>query len=143
MTQFPHDNFVKEYLPELCNDYGTATPSLDVKSETRQIDVFFVPDKPVPTTPETLGLFGKLLQQTCLLEVYRNPVQPPQIRECISKLFSVHENESRKAKREKFPLNSSQLPILWILSPTVSANTLEEFNAIAKGDWVEGVYFPP
>lgn len=37
MTQFPHDDFVKEYLPELCNDYGTATPSVDVKGETRQI----------------------------------------------------------------------------------------------------------
>ncbi|MFM7440983.1 MAG: DUF4351 domain-containing protein, partial [Snowella sp.] len=51
--------------------------------------------------------------------------------------------ESRKAKREKLTLNSSQLPILWILSPTVSANTLEEFNAMDKGDWGEGVYFPP
>lgn len=143
MSQFPHDDFVKEYLPELCNNYGTATSSVDVKSETRQVDVFFIPDKPVPTTPETLGLLGKLAQQTCLFEIYRNPIQATQIRECISKLLSVQENEIRKAKRDKSSLILTPLPILWILSPTVSENILAEFNALAQDNWLKGIYFPP
>lgn len=108
-----------------------------------QLDVFFIPDKPVPTTPETLGLLGKLAQQSCLFEVYRNAVQATQIRECISKLFSVHENEIRKAKRDQIPLNSIKLPILWILSPTVSPKTLAQFYAQPQDDWLEGIYFPP
>ena len=86
MSQFPHDEFVKEYLPEFLADYGQVIPSADVSSERRQIDVLFTPTKPVPTSRETLGLLGKLAQQTCLFEVYRNAVQPRQIRQCLSKL---------------------------------------------------------
>lgn len=41
MSQFPHDEFVKEYLPELYQEYGIVTPSADVMSEKREIDVLF------------------------------------------------------------------------------------------------------
>lgn len=60
MTRFVHDQFAQEYIPELCGDYGIATPSANVTSEIRQVDVLFTPTKKVPTTPETLGLLGKL-----------------------------------------------------------------------------------
>jgi len=53
MAQFPHDEFVKEVIPELYQNYGQVIPSADVSSERREIDVLFIPDKPVPTTTET------------------------------------------------------------------------------------------
>lgn len=74
MSQFPHDEFVKEYLPELYQEYGIVTPSADVMRKKREVDLLFIPTKPVPTSPDTLGLLGKLAQTTCLLEVYRNAV---------------------------------------------------------------------
>lgn len=74
MSQFPHDEFAKEYLPELYQDYGIVNPSMDVMSEKREVDFMFTPTKPVPTTSETLGLLGKLAQNTCIIEVYRNAV---------------------------------------------------------------------
>ena len=37
MSQFPHDEFVKEYLPEFLADYGEVIPSADVSSERRQM----------------------------------------------------------------------------------------------------------
>ncbi|BAQ65993.1 hypothetical protein [Geminocystis sp. NIES-3709] len=114
MSQFPHDEFVKEYLPELYQNYGEVISSADVTSERRQIDVLFIPTKPVPTTPETLGLLGKLAQTTCLLEVYRNPVTSEQIRDCIGKLISVQQNQIKEAKRERRLIPESQLPKLWI-----------------------------
>jgi hypothetical protein len=76
MTRFPHDEFAKEYLPKLLTEYGKAETSLKISGEIREIDVFFTPDKEVPSTPETLGLLGKMAQKTCLLEVFRNPVTP-------------------------------------------------------------------
>lgn len=89
MNQFPHDDFIKEYLPELFKDYGIGKGGENVKGETREIDVFFIPQKPVPTTPETLGLLGKLAQKTCLFEVFRNPVNPEEIKSCLGKLFDI------------------------------------------------------
>lgn len=143
MSQFPHDEFVKEYLPELYQDYGEVTPSADVTSERRQIDVLFIPNKPVPTTPETLGLLGKLGQTTCLLEVYRNPVTIDEIWDCMGKLVSVRQNQIKDAKREKRKIPKSQLPKLWIITPTISKTILKEFGAIEKDNWEDGVYFLP
>ncbi len=38
MSQFPHDEFVKEVIPELYQNYGKVIPSADVSSERREID---------------------------------------------------------------------------------------------------------
>lgn len=143
MSQFPHDEFVKEYLPELYQDYGQVIAGADVISERKEIDVLFIPTKPVPTTPETLGLLGKLAQTTCLLEVYRNPVTSQQIRDCISKLVSVQQNQIKEGKREKRKIPQSQLAQLWIITPTISNKLLKEFGAMEKDNWEKGVYFLP
>ena len=41
MSQFPHDDFVKEYLPELIKDYGNVSSGKKIASQTKEIDVFF------------------------------------------------------------------------------------------------------
>jgi hypothetical protein len=69
MSKFPHDEFVKEYIPELIKYYGAANSGENINSERREIDVFFQPTQEVPTTPDTLGLLGKLAQRTVLFEV--------------------------------------------------------------------------
>lgn len=141
MSQFPHDEFVKEYLPELYQDYGIVIPSADVMSEKREIDVLFIPTKPVPTTPDTLGLLGKLAQKTCLLEVYRNAVNSVQIMDCIGKLVTVANNQIKTGKKEGKAF--SEYPFLWIITPTISEKILNEFKAVGRENWEKGVYFLP
>ncbi len=141
MSKFPHDEFVKEFLPELYQDYGKVIPSADVSSQRRQIDVLFIPDKPVPTTPETLGLLGKMAQTTSLFEVYRNPVTPDQIKDCLGKLLDIQQNEIREIKRENRKINERELFFLWIITPTISAKVLADFQAQSKDNWEKGVYF--
>ncbi|WP_017296401.1 hypothetical protein [Geminocystis herdmanii] len=141
MSQFPHDEFIKEYLPELYQDYGIVTPSADVMSEKREIDVLFTPTKPVPTTPETLGLLGKLAQTTCLLEIFRNAVNNDQIMDCIGKLITVRNNLLKSAKKE--PKNQETSVFLWIITPTISDKILTGFNANTRENWEKGVYFLP
>lgn len=142
MSQFPHDEFVKEYIPELIKDHGFANSGENVVAQRREIDVFFQPTTQVPTTPDTLGLLGKLAQRTCLFEVFRNPVEPHQIRECMGKLFDV-ESAIRREKRKNQDKISSEEPFLWILTPTLSAEKLELFGAKNKSGWQKGVYFLP
>lgn len=102
MSQFPHDEFVEEVLPELYQNYGQVIPSADVSSERREVDILFIPDKSVPTTPDTLGLLGKIAQTTCLIEVYRNHVQAEEILDCIGKLISVKNNLLKDKKKTSF-----------------------------------------
>lgn len=141
MSQYPHDEFVKEYLPEFLADYGEVIPSADVSSERREIDVLFTPTKPVPTTPETLGLLGKLAQTICLFEVYRNAIQPRQIRQCLGKLVNVQENQWKQATKESKNLDESQLAKLWIITPTISEAILSKFKADSSPNWESGIYF--
>jgi hypothetical protein len=141
MSQFPHDEFVKEYLPELYQDYGIVTPSVDVMSEKREIDVLFTPTKPVPTTPETLGLLGKLAQTTCLLEIYRNPVNDHLIMDCIGKLVTVRNNLLKSAKKNQE--NQEISVFLWIITPTISDKILTGFHGNTRENWEKGVYFLP
>lgn len=144
MTQFPHDQFVKEYIPELINEYGIANAGETLNSEMREIDIFFIPQKPVPTSPDTLGLLGKLAQNTCLFEVFRNPVETYQIQECIAKLFDIQNLQRREKRKNKEKILFDSIPFLWILTPTLSQKKLEEFSGkLNLNIYSEGVYFLP
>lgn len=142
MSQFPHDEFVKEYIPELCNQYGIAIPSMPISSERREIDVFFQPTKPlISQATKTLGLLGKIIQTTCVLEFYRNAVKPEQIKECLSKLFDNQQNQFKKAKKDNLTLENSQISRLWIITPTISQKILDGFGAKSSDNWESGIYF--
>ncbi len=145
MTRQPHEQVAKEYLEELLTPLGKVETSRDVKSEVREIDVWFVPATSPPSNAQNLGLLSKMAATSCLFEPYRNAPTEIEIRSCLLKLYTVHGELLRKAKREKQLLADTELPFLWILSPSSSVRMLEGFGAKLnlKGNWEEGVYFLP
>jgi hypothetical protein len=78
---------------------------------------------------------------SCLFEPYRNAPSEVEIRSCLLKLYSVHGDLLRQAKREKSSISEDELPCLWILTPTCSEKILNGFGAKPKQDWEKGVYF--
>jgi hypothetical protein len=148
MSQFPHDEFAKEYLPELIKDYGEAKSGENVIAERREIDVFFQPtltgrDDLAPTTPDTLGLLGRLAQTTALFEVFRNPVENHEITECLGKLFDVRSAIRREKRKSRTPSFLETEPFLRILTPTLAKQKLELFAAKRPANWEDGIYFLP
>jgi hypothetical protein len=144
MTRQPHDQFAKEYLEELLTSLGKVETSKDVKSEVREIDVWFVPNTSSSNTSE-LGLLAKMAATSCLFEPFRNAPSEVEIRSCLLKLYTVHGDLLRQAKREKRSLSEGELPCLWILTPSCSSRMLNGFEAKIQEseNWVEGVYFLP
>lgn len=145
MTRIFHDQFAKQYLAELLAPLGEVETSREVLGEVRQIDVWFAP-KPQPTAdPQVLGLLGRFASSPCLLEPFRNAPTPTEIRNCILKLFELHGELQRKARRDSERIQETSLPKLWILSPSASATLLDEFGAVVKQQdtWTEGIYFLP
>jgi Domain of unknown function (DUF4351) len=61
------------------------------------------------------------------------------------KLFDLHGELTRQAKREeRSKLTAVDLPHLWILTPTLSAEKLADFGAIKDVEtWGEGIYLLP
>ena len=152
MTRQIHDQFAKEYLEELLASLGTIKKSKKVKSEVQEIDVWFEPASSASRTELPLGLLGKMAATCCLFEPFRNPPSEVEIRSCISKLYAVHGEVLRKAKRTNKTLTEAELPVLWILTPTFSGRMIEEVVGIPpsflpeegmKEEWGKGVYFSP
>jgi hypothetical protein len=142
MTRFPHDQFAKDYLKELLTPLGDVQAPREVSGEVRQIDVWFAPTAKPTAEPQMLGLLGRFAASPCLLEPFRNAPIPSQIRSCMGKLFDVHASLERQMKREKTSLRETDLPMLWILSPTASVPLLNGFKATLEEDrWSSGVYF--
>jgi Domain of unknown function (DUF4351) len=144
MTQFPHDEFAKSFLDSLLSPLGTVEVSQQISSEVRYADVYFTPEPNMVKTDD-LGLLAKLAASSVVFEPFRNSVKMPQIRACMSKLFDLHQALGKEAKKERQPeLTEDSLPMLWILTPTLSAPILEGFGAkLDLERWGEGVYLMP
>jgi Domain of unknown function (DUF4351) len=144
MTQFPHDEFAKNFLDSLLSPLGTVEISQQISSEVRYADVYFTPQPNVAQTEE-LGLLAKLATNPVVFEPFRNSVKIPQIRACMSKLFDLQQALIKEAKKEKqSELAEDSFPLLWILTPTLSAPILEGFGAkLDLEQWGEGVYLMP
>jgi hypothetical protein len=144
MSQFPHDQFAKDLLENLLTLFGKVETDRKISGEVREIDVCFLPSPSVPNLP-SLGLLQQLAFRGAAFEPFRNPVSANEIRSCMGKLFDWHGELHRQANREgRGKLTDSNLPYLWILTPTLAAGTLTGFGAITEvGVWGEGVYLLP
>jgi hypothetical protein len=143
MTRFIHDQFAKDYLEELLKDYGEVKASEKVSGEIKEIDVLFTPAKQQNSNLQILGLLGKLAENPAIIEPYRNPASSDEICDCILKLLEVKASLRREAKANKTKLQDSEIPQLWVLTPTVSETRLSSFGTVQKAGWLSGVHFLP
>jgi hypothetical protein len=144
MSQFPHDDFAKNFLDSILSPFGTVQPSQKIVSEVRYVDVYFQPESHNINT-EQLGLLAKFTNSSIVIEPFRNSVKTIQIRSCMSKLFDLHLTLIKESKKQKEsePADDN-LPKLWILTPTLSDRILEGMGAKSILDeWGEGVYLMP
>jgi hypothetical protein len=141
MTRFRFDQFSKQYLEELLTPLGEVTIGKELLGEARQIDVWFVPN-PQNAAGNELGLLRHLIKTPCLLEPYRSPPKPSEIRDCLLKLFLTHSEFQRQAKRDNTRLDEATLPRLWVLASSTSENLLRGFSTHTdEQNWGTGIYF--
>ncbi|RCJ36710.1 hypothetical protein A6769_14485 [Nostoc punctiforme NIES-2108] len=143
MTRFIHDKFAKDYLEELLKDYGEVKASEKVSGEIKEIDVLFTPAKQQSSNLQILGLLGRFAEQPAIIEPYRNPASTDEICDCILKLLEIKALLRREAKANKTKLQDSEIPKLWVLTPTISETRLSSFGTIQKAAWLSGVHFLP
>ena len=141
MTRFVHDEFAKDYLEELLKPYGEVKSSKKVSGEIKEIDVLFTPSAQQTSNLELLGLLGRFAEFPAILEPFRNAASGDEICDCIQKLLEVKALLRRDTKTNKTRLQESDIPKLWVLSPTASPAMLSSFNINQKSGWLPGVYF--
>ncbi|AFY48822.1 hypothetical protein Nos7524_3015 [Nostoc sp. PCC 7524] len=143
MTRFIHDQFSKDYLEELLKPFGTVQAPSRVAAEVKEIDVLFTPIPTQTTNLNTLGILGRMATTPAIFEPFRNPASVDEISDCISKLSEVKSAIQREAKRNKIKILDTEIPQLWILTPSASENIISGYGGEPKLDWVKGIYFLP
>lgn len=140
MAQSPFDQLSKQYLEEFLAPIGTVQRQYEIPGEAKFVDVWFVPD-PETAPTQDLGLLGRIVQNPCLLEPYRNAPSRTEVRVSILKLIWIQEDERRKTQQDE--LAETVLPWLWILAATTSKPLLQAIGSTPKPDWPDGIYFLP
>jgi Domain of unknown function (DUF4351) len=140
MAKNPFDQFSKQFLEEFLSPLGTVETSLEVAGEPQFVDVYFVPSAQAAKIPTDLGILGRMVQTPCLIEPFRNQPTSVEVRSCLLKLFQVHGDYHRRAKRRSESLPEGNLPQLWVLASSASDALLHKFGAISEE---AGVYFLP
>jgi hypothetical protein len=143
MTIFAHDEFAKGFLETLLSPFGKVEPAYKIAAEVREVDVYFIPSGD-NLNRTNLGLLAQCVTSLVVFEPFRNSVSVPDIRACMSKLYDLHAKLYREAKRKKQPEpKDDELPMLWILTPTLSDNILMSLGANLDAERGEGVYLLP
>lgn len=143
MTVFPYDQFAKDYLKELLSALGDVETSRNMAGQVREIDVWFAPSKQAASATE-LGLLGRLATTAAIFEPFRNAIDLGDVRSCMGKLFDVFALLERQAKRNNSRVEETDLPHLWLISPTASESLLTGFGAkLDLDNWGNGIYFFP
>jgi Domain of unknown function (DUF4351) len=143
MTRFIHDKFAKDYLEELLKDYGEVKASEKVSGEIKEIDVLFTPLKQQSSNLQILGLLGRFAEHPAIIEPYRNSASTDEICDCILKSLEIKALLRRETKANKTKLQDSEIPKLWVLTPTISETRLSSFGTMQKEGWLSGVHFLP
>lgn len=134
MTQAPFDQLAKQYLEEFLSPFGKVERQYEIPGESKFVDVWFVPDRPV--LPD-LGILGRMVQSASLLEAFHNCPTRRDVKTCLMKLLWVQEEEQRKAGRTFKP---HEMPRLWILAATVTQPIIHMFKGEESSDWLPGMY---
>ena len=114
MSEFPHDQFAKDYLTELLSTIGKASPNELIRSERREGDVWFERDRSLSIAEQKkrLELMGQLLTHGSLIEIFRNPATEFEFRSGKSKLIDIEGRLMREAARRDEKVVVETLPHL-------------------------------
>lgn len=141
MSQIPFDQLSKQYLEEFLSPLGAVKRNLEIPGESKFVDIYFAPN---PTSPiDDLGILGRMIQTSCLLEPYRNAPRRAELRSCLLKLLWLQEDDRRKAKSENRTFPDAELPQLWILAATTNQPVIQEVGGQIDPKWLPGIYFLP
>jgi hypothetical protein len=142
LRRFIYEKFSKDYLEKLLSPYGKVEVGRTLTQlPEQQIDFWFMPV--VSELPTELGLLARLARNRALFEPYAYPVNLDETRTSLLKLLEVQGEFYRAAKAKNVQLDESDLPWLWIFTPTASETLLKGFATQEGTDEETGIYFLP
>lgn len=132
----------KDYLFQLLSYYGEIeTGRTVISSIKKDFDLWFAPNK-LTKLIKGNSLFKKLTKTRALFENYHYPLTSDDVGISLLKWMEVSGEFTRLAKAKNKKIPKSELPKLWILTPTIAdEEVITGFGAAEKENEISGVYF--
>ncbi len=128
-------------MQEFLSDFGTVQTEFQISSEVRHVDVHFEPA--ADRLPVPMGILGRMVTSTCLIEPFRNAISSQEICNCNAKSTLLGYNLINQAKHNDRPFRFDDRPFLWMISPTLSRRMQQRCCLHHHPDWGQGIYFRP
>ena len=92
------DQLFKALATLLLETSGHTKTEKELSSEIKRVDFWFVPDPAKKPNP-TLGVLGRMTQNACVLEGYKNAPDTDEMIRCLVKLVLLRERLERRLRR--------------------------------------------
>jgi hypothetical protein len=130
MTRIPYDQAAKKLLEGALASAGDCVIQREVRGEPQYVDVLFDPRPGAELPP---GLLGRIVERSCLLELFHDPPGLESTRDCLCKQLLLH-RERRTARA------GETIVPLWIVSAGRPVGVLSSFGLRRRRGWPPGVY---
>lgn len=130
------DQFGKQMVRSATDVRGPVETDAEVSTDTRRIDLWFMPDPSGAPVQIELGLLGRITEDACTLEFFHCTPGGDELADCLIK----HGNF-----RHFLSLRSSPVPVpmLWVISSGRPETGIEGLRFQAAPGWPRGIYQGP
>lgn len=131
------DWFAKQLALGVLPDLGVVRTEHEVLTDPQRIDIWFEPTESGRATAVTLGLFGRIASEPCILEAFHNVPGEGQFRDVIRKqLTLLRDLERREPQRWDSP------PAAWVISSGRPDTAMASFGLLPRRGWPRGCTAP-
>jgi Domain of unknown function (DUF4351) len=132
----PYDQFAKQMARTALEVHGNVESDAEVSSNTRRIDLWFLPLRARPHGAAGLGLFDRITEGATTLEFFHNTPSGDELTACLFK----HGEFRQALLRQMLP---PPLVRLWVISAGRPDGAIIGLGFRPMLDWPSGVYAAP
>lgn len=132
------DQLSKGVLQNACRQAAEVGREVEISGETQRVDVLVQPDPTREAERLALGLLGRMIERSCLLEAYHQSPGATEIRACMRKQLAFSQQQRREARSEKREM--PPFPRLWVLSAGKPRSLFAGYGLRRMVEWPNGFY---
>ena len=139
-----HDDLFKTYYSGLLTHSGEVQREVEVKGETRSIDLLFHPDPQPHDAP--LGLLSRMTTTPCIFEPFHRAPNLREVLTCVLKQLLLFGSDCRRARQAEARRYNTVAPRpLWIITAGHPQKALAELGLsdTRLEGWPSGFYGHP
>jgi hypothetical protein len=134
----PFDQLGKEIVGRTMVDLGEMRREHEVAGHVQRVDLYFEPAPDKAARRRQRGMFGRIAETACLIEVFRSTPSIRVLDGCLRKQLTLDHLTACDAHKAKKP--SPHKPRLWVLSTGKPEAALQGYGFAQKPGWSAGVY---